>query len=220
MLTLSFATGTEPDKWFQRFQQRTNHGGLSTHPAADPLAEVLADQVQLGLIRLPDSRIDDSLHLVRLYEEQLGIALPKDHTLTLLEKVVPTDIEGELINHSASTTGYIDPEDIRQHLSLVAANVGLVIAPRPLVKALSGKQIQHRDFIDPNIAPTTIALVWKKTNDTESIQDFVGIAKGRTPNTSRGAVVKKTATEKAQAKRVRREQRTGVHKSKRRGRRR
>lgn len=197
MLTLSFATGTEPDKWFHRYTERTNHGGLETSANDDPLGQVLAGKVVLGLVRLPDARLDDQLHRVKLYEEQLGIALPKEHTLSLLDTLNAADLADEIINYRADTTGYIDPADIRPQLQVVAANVGTVIAPRPLLKALSGKQIEHRKFVDPTVAPTTIALVWWKDNDSDAVQDFVGIAKGRTLNSSRSSTSQKKPTQPA-----------------------
>ena len=70
---------------------------------------------------------------------------------------------------------------------MVAAGVGVVIAPRPVLKLLSGKKIVHREYRNPTYPATTIALVWRKTDDSEAIQDFVGIAKGRTPQSTRGS---------------------------------
>ena len=70
---------------------------------------------------------------------------------------------------------------------MVAAGVGAVIAPRPVIKLLSGKKIAHREYRNPTYPPTTIALVWRKADDCEAIQDFVGIAKGRTPQSTRGS---------------------------------
>ena len=123
------------------------------------------------------------MHVVRLYDEQPGIALPVDHTLTLLEQVGETDIVGELIHYQGSS----DIPAIREHLGVVAAGVGVVIAPRPVLKLLSGKKIVHREYRNPAYPSTTIALVWRKTDDSEAIQDFVGIAKGRTPQSTRGS---------------------------------
>ena len=183
MLSLSFITGTEPDKWFRRFTDRTNHGGLRTVASDDALAQLLSGDVDVALVRLPDARVTDEMHVVRLYDEQPGIALPVDHTLTLLEQVGETDIVGELIHYQGSS----DIPAIREHLGVVAAGVGVVIAPRPVLKLLSGKKIAHRKYRNPTYPPTTIALVWRKTDDSEAIQDFVGIAKGRTPQSTRGS---------------------------------
>ena len=125
MLSLSFITGTEPDKWFRRFTDRTDHGGLRTVASDDALAQLLSGDVDVALVRLPDARVTDEMHVVRLYDEQPGIALPVDHTLTLLEQVGETDIVGELIHDQGSS----DIPAIREHLGVVAAGVGVVIAP-------------------------------------------------------------------------------------------
>ena len=145
MLSLSFITGTEPDKWFRRFTNRTDHGGLRTVASDDALAQLLSGDVDVALVRLPDARVTDEMHVVRLYDEQPGIALPVDHTLTLLEQVGETDIVGELIHYQGSS----DIPAIREHLGVVAAGVGVVIAPRPVLKLLSGKKIAHREYHNP-----------------------------------------------------------------------
>ncbi|MDO4761350.1 MAG: LysR family transcriptional regulator substrate-binding protein [Corynebacterium sp.] len=205
MLSLSFVTGTEPDKWFNRFAERTRHGGISSVASDDATALLITGDAELGLVRLPDQRIDSSFHVVELYEEQPGIALPKEHELSLLDALTPEDITEEIVHCRMSATTGVDVAQLRTHLQVVAANVGVAIAPRPLIKTLSAKQIEHRPFHSATIQPTRIALVWKKDNDSEAIQDFVGIAKGRTPNSSRQAQPKKTAREKSLAKQRRRQ---------------
>lgn len=205
MLSLSFVTGTEPGKWFARFRERTRHGGISALDSDDPLAMLIDARVDLALARLPDARVGEGFHVVELYEEASGVALPKDSELTLLKILGPRDIDGEIINYRAPAEG-IDIQAVRDGLQVVAANVGVLIGPRPLLKVLSHKQIEHRDFRDPNQPATQIALVWHKDKDSEAIQDFVGIAKGRTANSSRLVAPKRSAREKALAKQARRSQ--------------
>ncbi|ALC05417.1 hypothetical protein CDES_04875 [Corynebacterium deserti GIMN1.010] len=204
MLTLSFITGTEPGKWFTRFKDRTHHGGLETKDSDDALGDMLAGQAQLALTRLPDTRIDDSLHVVTLYEEAPGIAFPKDYFLSAEEGAVdPAELDGEIINWQMPDSGEVDASAVRDALQIVAANVGVVIAPRPLLKVLSKKLIEHREI--KGGTTTTIALVWKKSEDSEEIQDFVGIARGRTRNSSRQQTQKLSAREKTLAKQARRQ---------------
>src|SRR5699024_7572289 len=52
MLRLSFATGTEPGKWFERFRRATDHGGLETIDADDALGPLLSGDVDVALARL------------------------------------------------------------------------------------------------------------------------------------------------------------------------
>lgn len=186
MLSLSFVTGTEPDKWFQRFQERTRHGGLQAHGSDDPVQELFDATVDLALVRLPDARVAqaiDELHVVRLYEEAPGVALPKDHTLTLMDVIPEDELGGEEV--MATYRGPEHVQEIRDGLQVVAANVGIVFAPRPMLKVLCGKQVEHRGVMAQQGQATEIALVWRKERDADDIQDFVGIAKGRTVNSSR-----------------------------------
>ena len=221
MLRLSFATGTEPGKWFERFRRATDHGGLETIDADDALGPLLSGEVDVALARLPQGGIDkriseDTTHIVRLYTEARGVAVPKDSVFAELgESVDPRDIADEYLNYRIGPDASLDIDEIRAGLQVVAANVGIVIAPRPLLKVLSKKQVVPLELKDPQVPQTEIALVWLKENDSEAIQDFVGIAKGRTLNSSRHEAPKKTAREKAKAKQARRSARakTGPQKS-------
>ena len=221
MLRLSFATGTEPGKWFERFRRATDHGGLETIDADDALGPLLSGDVDVALARLPQGGIDkriseDTTHIVRLYTEARGVAVPKDSVFAELgESVDPRDIADEYLNYRIGPDASLDIDEIRAGLQVVAANVGIVIAPRPLLKVLSKKQVVPLELKDPQVPQTEIALVWLKENDSEAIQDFVGIAKGRTLNSSRHEAPKKTAREKAKAKQTRRNAgaKTGAQKS-------
>lgn len=102
-----------------------------------------------------------------------------------------------------------DIDELRAALQVVAANVGVAYAPAPLLKVLSKKQVVVLELRgtaggaagaaeesqeaagaveveETQWAETEIALVWKVERDSEAIQDFVGVAKGRTRNSSRG----------------------------------
>lgn len=204
MLTLSFVTGTEPGKWFTRFRERTRHGGLEAIDTDDALGELLAGNAALALTRLPDARIDDRFHVVELYRETPGVAFPKDYFLAAADGAVrPEELTGEIINWEPPASGEVDAGAVRDALQIVAANVGVVIAPRPLLKVLSKKLVEHREYAG---SPAThIALVWKQDNDSGAIQDFVGIARGRTVNSSRQVAPKRSAREKTLAKQARRD---------------
>ena len=243
MLHLAFATGTEPGKWFQRFQRDTPHGldavavddpfaalydgsgpdglGGSGPDGADHKADYETDHeagvgeggvsevtADLALMRLPDKRVDEAaigrqFHVVKLYTEQCGIAVPKDSVYAEVgEAVGAADIEGEIINFVAAHDGPIDVDKLREALQVVAANVGVAIGPLPLLKLLSKKQISVVPYVGGEVvdrdggvftAPETeIALVWKVSYDGDAIQDFVGIAKGRKSGSTRHRAVKDT----------------------------
>lgn len=204
MLRLAFVTGTQAGKWFRRFRDNTGHGGLLTIDADDSMAELLSGNVDVALIRLPDARVDDSFHVVRLYEEAPGIAVPKDSVYAEVDEALAlADVSDEHLNYQLTDAGEVDIAALRAALQVVAANVGIAIAPLPLLRILSKKQVVALPLKDSEVPVTEIALVWRKSYDNEAIQDFVGIAKGRTARSSRQEKPKLTAREKAKAKQSR-----------------
>lgn len=206
MLTLSFTTGTEPGKWFGRFRDRTRHGGLEAFESEDALIELIDGRAQLALVRLPHRGVGpERFHVVELYQEEKGVALPKDSELTLIEGAVEmSDLAGQIMNYRIPVDGEVDVAAVRDALQIVAANVGVVIAPKPLLKVLSRKLVVPRQLQEESVPVTRIALVWHRDGDSDAIQDFVGIAKGRTVNSSRQVAPKRSAREKALAKQARR----------------
>ena len=170
MLRLAFATGTEPGKWFRRFEENTAHGGLYTVDADDALAPLVAGEVDLALARLPDARVDDTFHVVRLYKEAPGIAVPKDSVYAEVgEELALADVADEHLNYRVADSGLVDVPAVRDALQVVAANVGIAIAPRPLLKVLSKKQVVPLGLKDESVPVTEIALVWRKDEDLSLI---------------------------------------------------
>ncbi|APT93748.1 LysR family transcriptional regulator [Corynebacterium phocae] len=206
-LTVAFVTGTEPAKWFERYRALAGREvTLDTANADDALGQVLLGQADLALARVPDSRITEAFHIVRLYDEEPGVAVPKDSVFAELgEAVHPRDIEDEIVNYQIPPDASVDVVAVRDALQIVAANVGVAVAPRPLLKVLAKKQVVPLGLRVLEDHPrTSIALVWSKDSDSEEIQSFVGVCRGRKSSSSRGPVEKLSAREKSKAKQARR----------------
>ncbi|STC70089.1 LysR family transcriptional regulator substrate-binding protein [Corynebacterium pilosum] len=198
MIRLAFVTGTEPGKWFRRYAHATTHR-LTTIDADDACGALLAGEADLALTRLPDPRITDEFHTVVLYDEEPGVAVPKESVYAEVgEAVRMADLADEHVNEHTTT------EELRAALQVVAANVGVAFAPRPLLKVLSKKRVVPLGVRDWPGETTSIGLAWRKDDDSDAIQDFVGIAKGRTPNSSRAAAPRRNAKEKRLVKEARR----------------
>lgn len=193
-LKVVFAPGVVPGKWFGRFDERMSGWKVASAPADDPLGHVLAGRADIGIVRIPrgwegmpDSNVDADamarlgVHRVVLYEEQPGIAAPKDHAVEAAgehEAVGPDDVADEMVLYRG-----VNPADIRENLDVVASNVGVVIAPRPLLRSVNRRGVIHRAL--SGCEPTDIALVWLTSRDDEVIQQFVGICRGRRASSSR-----------------------------------
>lgn len=179
MLTIAFATGTEPGKWFRRYEELTGTR-LETVPSDDPFA-LVGTQATAALVRLPDPRVTEDFHVVRLYEEAAGVAVPKDSVYAEVGEVTREDLAEEIVNFS----GQLPIDDLRSALQVVAANVGIAYAPLPLLKNLARKQVKALPLVGEE-STSEIALVWRKVDDSDAVQDFVGVTKGRTVRSSRG----------------------------------
>lgn len=191
MLTIAFVTGTEPGKWFRRYEEFSG-ARLSTLPSSDPFPLLTAPGgADLALARLPDARVSEEYHVVRLYEEAAGVAVPKDSVYAEVgEEVRWSGVSGEHLNYafSAAAPPAEAEAELRSALQVVAANVGIAVGPLPLLRALSKKQVAALPLAAPAgvAAATEVGLVWLKERDADDIQDFVGVAKGRTARSSRG----------------------------------
>lgn len=103
----------------------------------------------------------------------------------------------------AEVGGSVD--ELRSALQVVAANVGVAFAPAPLLKVLSKKRVAVLELIGEEGSAqhpeTSVALVWEVEKDSDAIQDFVGVAKGRTRNSSRGREMPEKARRRAEVNR-------------------
>ncbi|WP_297004371.1 LysR substrate-binding domain-containing protein [uncultured Corynebacterium sp.] len=201
-LRVVFAPGVVPGKWFSRFDERTDGWQAAGAQSDSPLTHVLSRAADIGIVRFPGESWDGGvgtgelagvpdigeremtvhdLHRVRLYAETPGIAVPKDHTLEALadqEPATAADLDGETVLYRG-----VSPSRVRENLEVVAANVGCVIAPRPLLRSVNRRGVVHRNFSG---APTTgIGLVWRRDRDDEVVQQFVGVCRGRRATSSR-----------------------------------
>lgn len=84
-------------------------------------------------------------------------------------------------------------------VELVAAYIGVLVVPQSLARLHHRKDLTYRTLTD---APESrIALSWPQEKTTDRVEDFIGIVRGRTVNSSRGrAGAAPASPEKAKAK--------------------
>ncbi|MEJ5920122.1 MULTISPECIES: LysR family transcriptional regulator substrate-binding protein [unclassified Corynebacterium] len=208
-LSIAFVTGANPEKWFRRFRERS---GLSLHGVAsdDPGNLLRDDSVDMALVR-DDGVVElsevfgDDFHKVRLYEEAWGVAVEKEHVVSLLDEVADAELAEEtLLLSSTDATAH------REMMPVVATGAGIATGPLPLLRALAKKAIEVRPVSDATMS-THMWLVWPKESDDDVRQEFVGIVQGRRAGSTRseqGTEVptkKLSAREKTLAKQARRE---------------
>lgn len=174
-LRVGFVPGVTLTKWRTIWQQRFPKVPLDVvEVSADDPQQVLDDRaVDLCFVRLPV--VAEGFHVIRLYDEVPVAWVAKDHPLALFDEVSHADLADENV---------IEAVD-RQTIELAAQEDAVLLVPMSIARSHSRRDLVYRPVID---APhTTVALAWRVDNPHESIDEFIGVVRGRTENSSRTA---------------------------------
>jgi DNA-binding transcriptional LysR family regulator len=181
-LRVGFVPGVTPDKWARRWREQRSHGPLDLVPLAeddDPVALLSERALDLCLVRLPVDT--EGLHVVRLYDEVPVVLVSREHPVAAYDEVDVSDLVDE---HLLQDGDAVPAMTAREAVESVAADAGVMIVP------LSVARLHHRRDVVAvpvtGVPQTTVVLVWPVAHDDERRQAFVGVVKGRTPNSSRG----------------------------------
>jgi DNA-binding transcriptional LysR family regulator len=218
---LAYVPGVTPTKWVRVFRERRPDVPLElvAVDAAAATGLLAAGGADAALLRLPVE--SEGLSVIPLYEETPVVVVPKDHLFTAVDTVALADLDGEVLLHPYDDTlewparpGAVAlhrPETTADATELVAAGAGLLIVPQSLARLHHRKDLTYRPVRDAPVSP--IALAWLADETTDLIEEFVGIVRGRTVNSSRGAPqadTKRSASQKAAAKRASRQSKGSV----------
>ena len=176
-LRLDYVAGVSPAKWLRAWADRRPDLPLEAE-RVDESAQcdrLRAGEADLAFVRLP---VDETgLHRILLWEELAVAALPKDHPLAEADDLELADLADE--------PRAPEQDDPAMTLELVAAGTGYAILPHSLARLHHRRDVVAIPVTDA--APTRIALVWRVERDDADIQEFVGVVRGRTARSSRGA---------------------------------
>nr|WP_202500030.1 LysR substrate-binding domain-containing protein [Streptomyces sp. SID5476] len=157
-----------------------------------------------GFVRLPVDR--DDLSAIPLYAETTVVVVPQDHVVAAVDEVSTADLADEVVLHPLDDTlgwerppgepAFERPATTADAIELVAAGIGLLVVPQSLARLHHRKDLTYRPVTD---APESrVALSWPQDATTDLVEDFIGIVRGRTVNSSRGRA--KPPEEKPQQK--------------------
>ena len=191
---LAYVPGVTPTKWVRIWNERRPDVPLDliAVPAADA-ADLLRDGgADAGFVRLPVDRTVFSA--IPLYTETTVVVVPKDHVVTAVDEVGPGDLADEIVLHPLD--GVLDwetppgqpakerPASTADAVELVAAGVGVLVVPQSLARLYHRRDLTYRPVSD---APASqVALSWPEAATTDLVEDFIGIVRGRTLNSTRG----------------------------------
>ncbi|EST20561.1 LysR family transcriptional regulator [Streptomyces roseochromogenus subsp. oscitans DS 12.976] len=183
-----------PAKWVRIWNERLPDIPLTLVqvPAAQAPEVLRAGEADAGLVRLPVDRTYFSA--IPLYTETTVVVVPKDHLITAADEVTVADLADEVLFHPLDDVfdwagppgepAFERPATTPDAIELVAANVGLLVVPQSLARLYHRKDLTYRPVTD---APqSSIALSWPEEATTDLVEDFIGIVRGRTVNSTRG----------------------------------
>ena len=137
---------------------------------------LIAGEVDLCFVRLP---LDvDGLHLIRLYDELPVAWASKDHVVAAVDEVTLADLADETVLTEVTSHA----------IDLVSIGEAVLQVPQSIARSESRRDFVYRPITD---APdTTVGLAWLMDSPNELIDEFIGIVRGRTVNSSRTAQVR------------------------------
>ena len=175
--TIAAVEGVTLTKWTRTWEERVPGVTLTV------LRTTSVDQlVPLGLgadvAFVRDIPAGEGLSAIPLYREAPVVVVPKDHPISVFDAVEIADLEGEnRLDGAGSLTVWADA------IALVAANVGIVVAPQSIARLHSRSDVVARPVTD---APeTAVFLAWHTDRTTDLVEAFIGIVRGRTAQSSR-----------------------------------
>ncbi|MBH5338097.1 LysR family substrate-binding domain-containing protein [Streptomyces pactum] len=192
---LAYVPGVTPAKWVRIWNERLPDIPLTLVQvsAAEAFGALRNGEADAGLARLPADRPDD-LSAIPLYTETTVVVVPKDHLVAAVEEVSAEDLADDIVLHPMDET--LDwqrrpgtpakerPATTADAVELVAAGVGLLVVPQSLARLHHRRDLTYRPVTD---APQSrVGLCWPQEATTDMVEDFIGIVRGRTVNSTRG----------------------------------
>lgn len=191
---LAYVPGVTPGKWVRIWNERLPGVPLSLTqvPAAEACGVLLGGDADAGLVRLPVDR--NVLSAIPLYTETTVVVVPKDHFVTAADEVGVEDLADDIVLHPLDDVlgwerppgrpAAERPATTADAVELVAAGIGVLLVPLSLARLHHRKDLTYRTVTD---APESgVALSWPMDAHTDRVEDFIGIVRGRTVNSTRG----------------------------------
>lgn len=182
VLRIAYVAGVTPGKWIRRWEERMPGVPLESFMSEDATSDggagaaaVRDGRADMAFVRLPIER--EGLSVIPLYEEQPVVVAPKGHEISVFEDVALADLAQESFLDVAALGG---PEPA---LQVVASGAGLVVLPMSVARHFNVKDTVARRL--SGAEGTEIALVWPTDATDDVIEEFIGIVRGRTAQSSR-----------------------------------
>lgn len=189
-LRVGFVPGVTLTKWRTIWRQRFPQIPLDVIEVAeiDQRRVLDAGDVDMCFIRLPVDT--EGLHVIRLYDEVPVVWVSKEHPLAGFDEVTSDDLAGGNVLEDVNSAS----------IDLVLQELAVLKVPMSIARTNSRRDLVYRPVTDA--AFTTVSLAWRIDNEHESIDEFIGVVRGRTANSSRTAQDRATRQQVTPAKKT------------------
>lgn len=150
-----FVPGVTPGKWGRIWSDRMPRQPLELRPAPGDEALAALHDGAAQMAFLRDVPASDALHVIPLYREPPVVQLDRDSPLASAESLTLAEAE----------------------------SLGLEVVPQSVARARSRRDMVVRPV--PDAPDSGVGLAWRVSAQHPLIEVFVGIVRGRTPNSSR-----------------------------------
>ena len=180
-LRVAFVPGVTPGKWERVWRDRRPRGRLDLIPMHQDAALAALTQGTAHMALLRDVAADETWHAIPLYREAPVVVAPKGSLVAGLDSVSLAELGG--LDDVVVLTVDLHGGSGSDAVELVAANVGVAVMPQSVARAHSRKDVVARPVTDG--VETSISLVWPTAAAHPMVDEFIGIVRGRTANSSR-----------------------------------
>ncbi|MFF3063381.1 LysR family substrate-binding domain-containing protein [Oerskovia sp. NPDC057915] len=212
---LAYVPGVTPSKWVRTWIDRVPDVRLEALavPASQVEALLHDGGADVAILRRPVR--SEGLSHIAMYTEVPVVVVPRDHVFAALESdeaLTAADLADEVVLHPLDDVlGWADPAadlvagadaddeaspvlpgrpalerpaTTADAIELVAAGIGLLVVPQSLARLHHRKDLTYRPLDGGPEAP--VALGWVTEEKSDLVEEFIGIVRGRTANSSRG----------------------------------
>ena len=202
---IQFVPGVMPGKWLRTWAQRMPEVPLSAEPIEleDQLAGLRSGTVSMCFVRLPVDR--EGLHVIPLYREVPVVVVAADHPVAAYDEIDISELAAEALLQDpdevpewrdAATPDAVararaqEPMTVAQAIAVAAAGSGLVVVPMSVARLHHRKDVVQRPVT--GVDESQVGLAWRVEDEDPQIETFIGIVRGRTEASSRGAAAPST----------------------------
>ncbi len=172
-LRVGFVPGVTLTKWTTIWQDRFRSVPLEVVEVAqsDQRRVLDAGEVDLCFVRQPIEV--EGLHLIPLYEEAPVVWVSKEHPIAAFDEVTTADLADETVLTEADADG----------INQVAIEIAVLRVPMSIARTHSRRDLTYRPVTDAE--PTRIGLAWRADQPHPLTDEFIGVVRGRSAQSSR-----------------------------------